>query len=96
MVMLVLAVGFLARAAVGPAELLLNMLGEQRSCAAILVLAAAADIALGLILVPHYGIVGAAIATASALIGAAILQWHVARRRLSLAIAIWENVTPRR
>ena len=94
-VMLVLAIGFLARAAVGPAEFLLNMLGEQRTCAAILVLAAATDVALGLLLVPRFGIIGAAVATATALIGAAILQWYVARRRLALAIAIWENVATR-
>ena len=31
--MFIIAIGLLARAAVGPAERLLNMLGERRSCA---------------------------------------------------------------
>ena len=33
--MFILAVGLMARAAVGPVERLLNMLGEQRACAAV-------------------------------------------------------------
>ena len=31
--MLILAVGLMARASLGPVERLLNMLGEQRACA---------------------------------------------------------------
>ncbi|HRD75879.1 MAG TPA: lipopolysaccharide biosynthesis protein [Hyphomicrobiaceae bacterium] len=94
-VMAILALGFLARSIVGPAEFLLNMLGEQRRCALILVLAAVVDIALGLLLVPSLGLIGGAIATSTALVAAAFAQWLSARRRLGLRIAIWENLRAR-
>ena len=51
-VMFVLAVGFLVRASMGPAEFVLNMLGEQGLCALVLAAAAALDVALSFALVP--------------------------------------------
>ena len=59
-VMFILAVGMLARAAVGPAERLLNMLGEQQACAAIYAGAFAINLALCIVLIPRIGIEGAA------------------------------------
>ena len=97
-VMMVLVVGFLARAAMGPAEFLLNMMGEQQLCAAVLMVSAALDIALCFALVPAMGLLGAAIATALSLATAAALNYLVARRRLEIEIAIWHNLpgrTPR-
>lgn len=91
-VMLILVVGFLARASMGPAEFLLNMLGEQQLCAAVLAVTAALDIALNFALVPRYGLVGAATATSISLTTAALLNYVVARRRLEIEIAIWHNV----
>lgn len=91
-VMLILAIGFLARAAMGPAEFLLNMLGEQQLCAAVLAVTAALDIALNFALVPRFGLVGAATATSISLATAALLNYVVARRRLEIEIAIWHNV----
>ncbi len=91
-VMGMLVLGFLARASMGPAEFLLNMLGEQQLCAAVLAVTAALDIALNFALVPRYGLVGAAIATSISLITAALLNYVVARRRLEIEIAIWHNV----
>jgi O-antigen/teichoic acid export membrane protein len=91
-VMFVLVLGFLGRAAMGPSEFLLNMLGEQRRCAAVLAAAAALNIALNFALVPVFGLVGAASATATALIAAALMNYVVARRRLGLDIAVWANL----
>ncbi len=90
-VMAILVVGFLARSAMGPAEFLLNMQGEQWRCAAVMLTAAALDIALNLILVPLYGLTGAAVATAVALTAAAMLNAAVAKARLGLDVAIWRN-----
>jgi O-antigen/teichoic acid export membrane protein len=87
--MLILVVGFLVRSAMGPAEFLLNMLGEQTRCAAAMVATAASNIALNLILVPHFGLTGAAAATTASLILLSVLQYQVVRRRLGLDIAIW-------
>ena len=58
--MFILAAGLLARAAVGPVERLLTMLGEQRICAAVYAFAFALNLALCIVLIPHFGIEGAA------------------------------------
>ena len=88
-VMLALAGGFLLRASVGPAEFVLNALGEQKQCARIAATAAGIDILLALLLVPHFGLTGAALATAAALAAASLLYARVAWQRLGLDISIW-------
>jgi O-antigen/teichoic acid export membrane protein len=94
-VMAILVFGFLARSAVGPAEFLLNMQGEQRLCAVVMMASAAMNILLNIILVPRLGIQGAAIATAASLIMAAGLNAAVARWRLGIDVAIWRNLRKR-
>jgi len=87
--MMILAVGLMARASVGPAERLLNMVGQQRVCA----LAYAAAFAVNLIgcftLAPVCGGIGVASATAAAFIVESSLLYVIARRRLGLAMFIW-------
>jgi len=78
--MFILAAGVLARAATGPSELILNMLGHQRACAMSLATAAIASVSLNAVLIPAWGLTGAAIATATALATAAVLNWWAARR----------------
>ncbi|MGE3919264.1 MAG: polysaccharide biosynthesis C-terminal domain-containing protein, partial [Hyphomicrobiaceae bacterium] len=90
-VMLVLAAGFLARAATGPAELLLNMLGLQRASACVAMTVASLDIGLNLLLVPRHGLMGAAMATALSLAFGAALNTIIAKRWLGLSIGIWSN-----
>jgi O-antigen/teichoic acid export membrane protein len=85
----IMAVGLLARAAVGPAERLLNMVGEQNVCAAIYGTAFAVNLALCLVLIPHFGLLGAAIATASAVLTESTLLFFVTKRRLGLHVFIW-------
>ncbi len=82
-VMFILAIGMLARAAVGPAERLLNMLGEQRQCAAVYAIAFAVNLGLCILLIPRMGIEGAAIATATAFVLESIMLFTVTRRRLA-------------
>jgi O-antigen/teichoic acid export membrane protein len=91
-VMFILVFGFLGRAAMGPSEFVLNMLGEQKACASVIAAMAALNIALSVLLVPRLGIHGAAAATATALVLGALLNTLVARRRLGLDFAIWSNV----
>jgi len=90
-VMFVLAIGFLVRASMGPAEFALNMLGEQSLCALVLAVSAVLDIALSVALVPVFGMIGAAMATSAALVTAALMNYVVARRRLELEISIWNS-----
>lgn len=95
-VMLVLVFGFLVRASMGPAEFLLNMLGEQLLCAAVLVVAALLNVALNFALVPRYGMMGAAIATSASLTIAALMNFIVARRRLELEVSIFQHLPGKR
>jgi O-antigen/teichoic acid export membrane protein len=87
-VMFILAVGMLSRAAVGPAERLLNMLGERKQCAAVYAGAFAINLGLCLLLIPHFGIEGAAVATSSALAVESIFLYRIAKRRLGFHVFI--------
>ena len=87
--MLILAAGLMARAAVGPIERLLNMLGEQRACAAVYATAFALNLVLCVVLIPRFGVDGAAVATSTALIVESILLFIVTRRRLGFHVFIW-------
>ncbi len=91
-VMFILVIGFLFRSAMGPAEFLLNMLGEQKLCATVLFSAALLNIALNVALVPAYGMIGAASATALSLMAAASLNALVVWRRLGIRMPIWNNL----
>lgn len=87
-VMFILAVGMLSRAAVGPAERLLNMLGERKQCASIYAIAFTINLALCVALIPHIGIEGAAVATSTALVAESIMLYRVAKRRLGFHVFI--------
>jgi O-antigen/teichoic acid export membrane protein len=87
--MFILAVGLLARAAIGPIERLLNMLGEQRMCAMVHAGAFAINFTLCFILIPLFGAAGAAIATAVALVCESIWLFWVTKRRLGFHVFVW-------
>ena len=93
-VMFILAVGMLARAAVGPAERLLNMLGERRNCAIVYAVAFAINLVLCMILIPRIGIEGAALATSTAIVAESIMLYLVAKRRLGFHVFIMGGATP--
>lgn len=88
-VMCVLAVAVLCRAAIGPAESLLNMTGGQRDCARSLVIAALTNVTLSLVLTPLFGILGAAVAVTAAMAVGALLNWRAVRRNLGLDVGVW-------
>ena len=90
--MAILAIGYLAKAATGPSEFVLNMLGAQQACAAALAGAVALAVILCVLLVPAFGATGAAIATAVAWSANAALNALLARRQLGLRLAIWSNL----
>ncbi len=82
--MFIIAVGLLARASVGPAERLLNMLGERQSCALVYGGSFALSIGLCIVLIPRLGLAGAAIASSVALVFESASLFLVAKRRLGL------------
>ncbi len=85
----VIAVGLLARAAVGPLERLLNMLGEQNLCALILGGAFALNLALCFALAPRFGMAGVASATSITLVVESVALFTLTRRRLGLGALPW-------
>lgn len=85
-VMFVLAVGLVIKSMFGPAEYVLNMLGEQKLCAALLFLTALINLALNFLLIPHYGLIGAASATALSLTLAAVFFFITVKVRLKINI----------
>ena len=93
--MFILAIGLLARASVGPAERLLNMLGERRSCAVIYAASFAINLGLCFILIPHLGITGAAVANAITLVAESACLFVVAKDRLGLHCFIFGGLKAR-
>jgi O-antigen/teichoic acid export membrane protein len=88
--MLILAIGLMARAAIGPAERLLNMLNEQRICAVIYAIAFAVNAGICITLAPRYGGMGAAVATSTAIVLESAMLFIAARRRLGLNLFVWQ------
>lgn len=82
--MFIIAIGLLARAAVGPAERLLNMLGERRTCAQVYAGSFLLNLLLCVVLIPGFGATGAAIASATALVFESASLFLVAKFRLGL------------
>lgn len=76
-----LVLGVVARAAVGPAESLLTMSGHQNVCAAIFAATLVVNVSLSVVLIPEFGLWGAALATSlSILFEAAMLSFTVWRK----------------
>ncbi len=90
-VLFLLAIGVLARAAVGPAERLLNMLGEQRACALVYAGVFALNLVGCLVLIPRLGAVGAALSTSAAVVVESIALFWVIKRRLGLHGFVWSR-----
>jgi O-antigen/teichoic acid export membrane protein len=88
-ILFVLAVGILARAAVGPGERFLSMLGQQKLCALTALVALITNLALCFALIPAYGVMGAAIATSMAFIVESFMIFVIAKRRLGYHLFVW-------
>ncbi|MBC7284504.1 lipopolysaccharide biosynthesis protein [Hoeflea sp.] len=88
MIMVVLFAGIIAKAMIGPGEVLLTMAGEHKICAAIYATALAANLALNVMLIPAWGLLGAATATASAMVIEAGLLHIIVRQRLGIVMFI--------
>jgi O-antigen/teichoic acid export membrane protein len=90
-VMLILAAGLLARASVGPAERLLNMIGQRKQCATVYAIAFAINLTLCVILIPRLGIEGAAAATSIALVAESLMFAWVTKKRLGFNIFVFDR-----
>ncbi len=84
--MIILFAGILAKASVGPGEALLAMAGQQTLCVKLYAAALLVNIALNVILIPIFGLEGAACATAAAMMVEALLLHVFVRRRLGIVL----------
>ena len=85
-IMFVAAIGLVVRAAVGPVERLLNMLGHQYVCALAYGLSFVMNVVLCVALVPQFGGHGAAAATSISLAFETVLLFYIVRQRLGLHV----------
>jgi O-antigen/teichoic acid export membrane protein len=81
-VMAILLAGILAKSLVGPAETLLMMAGKQNLSVGLYAVALTTNVTLNVLLIPHFGITGTAIATASAMAMEALLLHFAVRYAL--------------
>ncbi|MEX0729495.1 MAG: flippase [Aquisalimonadaceae bacterium] len=84
MALSILAIGKLLSSAFGPVAFLLNMTGNERSTAKAAAAGAGGNVLLNFILIPLYGMNGAAIATAVTLVSWHVILWWIARRELGI------------
>ena len=89
--MFILAVGLVIKAMFGPAENVLNMLGHQKLCALVLFITVFVNIILNFILIPPYGMMGAAAATSTSLCLAALLFFIAIKKKLQINIFIGQK-----
>jgi O-antigen/teichoic acid export membrane protein len=93
--MFILAAGIMTKAAMGPSDTILNMMGHQRATALSLGAAAVLAVTLNLILIPIWGVTGAAIATSTAYAAMAFMNWYAVRRLEGLNLFILANLRTR-
>lgn len=86
-----LVFGVVARAAVGPCESLLTMSGNQNICAAVYAMTLAFNIGLNVVLIPLFGLWGAAMATAFAMVFEASALSFTVWRKLGIVMAIFST-----
>ncbi len=87
-VLFILSAGLLLRASIGPAETLLIMAGQQGITAVVYGAAFFLNVSLNFALIPHFGINGAATATAIALAAETLVLWVLVLGRLSINCSI--------
>lgn len=84
----ILFLGYLAKAAVGPGEVLLTMAGRQQLCAWLYAVVLLSNFVLNMVLIPRYGLAGAAMAAAGAMMIEAILLHLTVRKALGIVLFV--------
>lgn len=84
--MYILAIGIMVHASAGQAEFFLSMLGYQYYVAAVYGFTLLANILINLLLIPYYGVAGAAMATSATLALQGIVLAYMVRRLTGIKI----------
>ncbi len=90
----IFSLGLLFRASIGPAESILTMAGEQRICAVVYAGTFLVNLVLNYSLIPHFGLEGAAMATATALAVESVAVYLAVRWRMRLRCSILHVLLP--
>ncbi|MEM9330502.1 MAG: polysaccharide biosynthesis C-terminal domain-containing protein [Pseudomonadota bacterium] len=93
-VLWILVAGIVMRASIGPAEALLVMSGKQNICAVVYGSALFVNVVLNITLIPLYGMIGAAIATAIALGFESVSLYAMVQRKLGIHAFILPLIRP--
>lgn len=86
--MAILFLGYLSKASVGPGEVLLTMAGRQQLCAWLYAVVLVSNIGLNMLLIPIYGLSGAAMAAAGAMMIEAVLLHLTVRKALGIVLFV--------
>jgi O-antigen/teichoic acid export membrane protein len=86
--MLVVLAGLVLRAASGPVEYLLNMTGHHRDTIRVYAVASVATVVLDLVLIPHLGIIGAAIGSYTAMLSGNVWLYFLVKKRLGVSAVV--------
>ncbi len=89
--LLVLALGIVVRASIGPMDSLLAMAGQQKMVMWVLATTLLCNIILNVSLIPLFGIFGAAIATSSAMIIETAAMYVAASRKLGIGVFVFSQ-----
>ncbi len=87
--MLVVLTGLVLRASTAPVEYMLNMTGHHRDTMRVYAVAALANIVLNLLLIPSFGILGAAIGTYTAMLGGNVCLYRLVWKRLGVSAFVF-------
>ncbi|WP_182552162.1 oligosaccharide flippase family protein [Phyllobacterium myrsinacearum] len=85
----IMVIGVVARASVGPAESLLNMAGKQKICAVVYAVTLVVNICLSIVMIPLYGLAGAACATAASMVFEALVLALTVYNRLDITMFVF-------
>ncbi|MBX3479986.1 MAG: polysaccharide biosynthesis C-terminal domain-containing protein [Caulobacter sp.] len=85
----IMAVGQVLNAAFGCASVTLNMTGHERDCTKAFFLGLAAQVLLCVVLIPSFGVTGAAIASVAGVLVSNVTLWLVARMRTGIDAGVW-------
>ncbi|MBF2013970.1 MAG: flippase [Rivularia sp. T60_A2020_040] len=91
--LIILCIGQLVNAAVGPVALLLNMTGNENYTTISIGASAILNVILNILLIPQWGIEGAAIATASSMIVWNVISFVWVRNKLGIDSTAFYKIT---
>lgn len=95
MALAILAIGQLINAFVGSVGILLSMTGHERDTATGVAVAAIVNIIFNLVLIPYYGMEGAAFSTALSVVVWNLILWRLVHKRLQLEsmafVLLWKK-----